>query len=211
MTVDEFLNGVATWFAFGVILPAHLLVIIYGIWSPWWRTFLGVTIFAKWLSFAVAIDFLVARRVFGEFPGYGVAAVIVYGLLFLAFSATVVEVLIERRHPGPPMAWKKRKDRTMTNPETPITTETVPEIWFKRQRVFRSIFTTVLTVLPLVPQIIAIIQGQWQAEWLTGVAVQAVAINAALTGIIALPPINAFLTRFGLGSVPRSAVLEGRV
>lgn len=83
---------------------------------------------------------------------------------------------------------------------------TVPEIWYKRQRVLRTAFTTVLTVLPIVPQIVAIVQGQWASEWLTPVAVQAVAINSALTGIIAIPAVNTFLTKIGLGSVPKSAL-----
>ena len=80
------------------------------------------------------------------------------------------------------------------------------EIWYKAQRVLRTLFTTVLTVLPLIPQVIAIIQGQWDAAWLTAVGVQAVAINSVLTGIIALPKVNAWLTQIGLGSVPKSAI-----
>lgn len=81
-----------------------------------------------------------------------------------------------------------------------------PKIWFPNQRAWRTAFTTFLTVLPLVPQVIAIVQGQWGAEWLSGVAVQAVAINTALTRIIAIPAINDWLTKVGLGSVPPSAV-----
>lgn len=88
-------------------------------------------------------------------------------------------------------------------------TNQAPEIWFKSKRVLRTAFTTILTVLPLIPQVVAIIQGQWEAEWLTGVAVQAVAINSALTGIIAIPTVNTWLTYIGLGSVPRSYVTEG--
>lgn len=84
----------------------------------------------------------------------------------------------------------------------------VQEIWHKGQRVLRTALTTALTALPLVPQIIQIVQGQWSAEWLTGIGVQAVAINAALTGIIAIPKINAWLTVIGLGSVPRAVAKE---
>lgn len=84
-----------------------------------------------------------------------------------------------------------------------------PEIWYKGKRVLRTAFTTILTVLPLIPQVIAIIQGQWDAEWLTAIGVQAVAINAALTGIITIPVVNTWLTYIGLGSVPRAYVTEG--
>lgn len=81
----------------------------------------------------------------------------------------------------------------------------VPPIWYPWQRALRTAFTTILTVLPLVPQVIAIIQGEWDAEWLTAVGVQAVAINTVLTRIIAIPAVNTFLTKIGLGSVPPSA------
>ena len=90
-------------------------------------------------------------------------------------------------------------------------TETVPPIWFKWQRVLRTAFTSALTLLPIIPQVIAIVQGEWSAEWLTPVAVQAVAINSALTRIIAIPVVNGWLTKIGLGSVPRSAIENGVV
>lgn len=80
---------------------------------------------------------------------------------------------------------------------------TTPKIWFKSKRVLRTAFTTVLTLLPIVPQVIQIIQGQWDAEFLTVIGVQAVAINTALTGIIAIPAVNHWLTKIGLGSVPK--------
>ena len=82
----------------------------------------------------------------------------------------------------------------------------VPPIWYPWQRALRTAFTTILTVLPLVPQVIAIIQGQWEAEWLTAIGVQAVAINTALTRIIAIPAVNTFLTKIGLGARPARAI-----
>lgn len=76
------------------------------------------------------------------------------------------------------------------------------------QRILRTLFTTVLSLLPIIPQVVAIIQGQWSAEFLTVVAAQSVAINTALTAIIAIPIVNEFLTYVGLGSVPRSVALS---
>jgi hypothetical protein len=79
----------------------------------------------------------------------------------------------------------------------------VEEIWFKGQRVLRTAFTTILTVLPIIPQIVQIVQGQWPAATgLSAVAVQAVAINTALSGIMTIPTVNRWLTAIGLGSVP---------
>ena len=76
------------------------------------------------------------------------------------------------------------------------------------QRILRTLFTTVLSLLPVIPQVVAIIQGQWSAEFLTVIAAQSVAINTALTAIIAIPTVNEFLTYVGLGSVPRSVALN---
>lgn len=85
----------------------------------------------------------------------------------------------------------------------------VQVIWHKGQRVLRTALTTALTGLPLIPQIVQIVQGQWPAATgLTAVAVQAVAINAALTAIIAIPTVNTWLTAIGFGSVPRKAARE---
>jgi len=82
----------------------------------------------------------------------------------------------------------------------------VENIWFKGQRVLRTAFTTILTVLPIIPQIVQIVQGQWPAtSGLTAVAVQAVAINTALSAIMTIPTVNNWLTAIGLGSVPRAA------
>ena len=85
-------------------------------------------------------------------------------------------------------------------------TDTVSgEIWFKSKRAIRTAFTTLLTILPLVPQVIAIVQDQWSIEWLTAVGAQAVALNAALSRIIAIPVVDAWLTKVGLGSAPRGS------
>ena len=73
------------------------------------------------------------------------------------------------------------------------------------QRVLRTIFTTALTILPLIPQVIAILDGSWDASWFAGVSAQAVAINGALSALIALPDVDYFLTYIGLGTVPRKA------
>jgi hypothetical protein len=97
---DEVLNDIATYVVYGVAILAHVLVLTYGLGSPWWRSLLGITIFTKWLSVMLVFDYLIARRVWGDFEGYGLFALLAYGFMFLAFGAVVVEVLIERRHPA---------------------------------------------------------------------------------------------------------------
>lgn len=88
----------------------------------------------------------------------------------------------------------------------------VQEIWYRGQRVLRTALTTALTTLPLIPQIVQIVQGQWPAATgLTVVGVQALAINSALTAIIALPTVNRWLTAIGFGSMPRKAAKRAAV
>jgi hypothetical protein len=85
----------------------------------------------------------------------------------------------------------------------------VQAIWYRGQRVLRTALTTALTLLPLIPQIIQIVQGQWPAATgLTAIGVQALAINSALTAIIALPTVNRWLTAIGFGSTPRAVAKE---
>lgn len=107
------------------------------------------------------------------------------------------------------------RDRHLTSEGRAVMSSTTPtieevkaatKIWYASKRVLRTAFSTLLTLLPLAPQIVQVVQGQWDAAWLTPIAVQAVAINAVITGIMALPTVNAWLTKVGLGSVPASAV-----
>lgn len=88
-------------------VPALLIVLVYGIGSPWWGSWLGRVIFVKWLSVFSVIGYILARRGFGEFPGYEWWSVGVYALFFVAMWATLVEILIERR---PPTQHAKRKE-----------------------------------------------------------------------------------------------------
>lgn len=209
-------NDFATYLALSGAVPATLAFFTFVLGKPrtWPRSLIGWTLALLLVSIMLVFTLVLGRRLFGEYPGYQYTAIIVYALLTVALWLVFVMIVRERRRgralgfvdiPGT----TSRKAPPMTN--APITTATVPPIWYKAQRVLRTVFTTVLTVLPLIPQVIAIIQGQWDATWLTAVAAQAVAINAALTAFIAIPAVNAFLTRFGLGSVPRSAVVNGEV
>lgn len=102
---DDTLNEIAGVIALFTIVPATLNAIIYGIGSPWWRSWLGRVLFAKWLSVALVFVFIVLRRALGEFAGYGGVAVALYAFVFVAFAATTVELIIERRGPaGEPIA-----------------------------------------------------------------------------------------------------------
>jgi hypothetical protein len=97
-----------------------------------------------------------------------------------------------------------------------------PEIWFKTQRVLRTIVQALLVLVPIANGAAAAVVGYLQQQ--TDVAVHPVvfvwlnaviAVTALLMGLVArlmaVPGFNDLLTRIGLGSVPKSAVTSGAV
>ena len=98
-----------------------------------------------------------------------------------------------------------------------MTTE-VPDIWFKTQRALRTAvqvgIPTFLSLALVIPQIIEALGLPADNElrlWLVAVAAGITAVAAAITRIMAIPGVNAWLTNIGLGSVPKSAVESGAV
>lgn len=90
------------------------------------------------------------------------------------------------------------------------TTE-VQEIWFKSQRVIRTLvqvgIPAFLTFALVLPQIIAALGLPVDGPvylWLIGAAGVVTAVAGALSHVMAIPAVNAWLTSIGLGSVPKS-------
>ncbi|MDF2918136.1 MAG: hypothetical protein K0S70_2353 [Microbacterium sp.] len=97
----------------------------------------------------------------------------------------------------------------------------VPEIWFKTQRVLRTAIAVVVSGLSTIsagilalalvaPDVLAelakILPASWIA-WATGALASLVAIASVVTRIMAIPKVNGWLTKIGLGSVPKSKVV----
>lgn len=88
----------------------------------------------------------------------------------------------------------------------------VQDIWFKSQRVLRTVvqvgIPAFLTFALALPQIINAaglpVDGPLYL-WLIGAAGVITAVAAGLTRIMAIPAVNAWLVKIGLGSVPKSA------
>lgn len=86
-------------------------------------------------------------------------------------------------------------------------------IWYKAQRVLRTVVAVgipaFLGFALLLPQIIEALGLPADSQlrlWLVGVAAIVTAVAGAITRIMAIPAVNAWLTKVGLGSVPKSAV-----
>lgn len=87
----------------------------------------------------------------------------------------------------------------------------IEDIWFKGQRVLRTIvqvgIPAFIAFAAVVPQIIEALGLPADSElrlWLVAVAAGITAVAAALSRVFAIPAVNRWLTRFGLGSVPAS-------
>lgn len=223
---DVVLNEIAGFVALLTIVPATLNAVIYGIGSPWWRSWLGRVLFAKWLAVALVFVFIIARRTLGEFPGYGALALLIYTFVLLAFSATTVELVIERRNPAPP-ATARRKEHIMGGlteggKHIAVTTNTVPEIWYKAKRVVRTIVQALVVLVPTVNLVALAVIGYlteqtsievpaWVFLVLNGTVVATALLMGLVARIMAVPGVNAWLVKIGLGSVPADAVKAGRV
>lgn len=92
-------------------------------------------------------------------------------------------------------------------------TSTVPAIWYATQRVLRTIvqvgipaFLTFALVLPQIIDALGLPVDSQLRLWLVAVAAVVTAVAGALARVMAIPAVNAWLMKIGLGSVPASAV-----
>lgn len=100
MTISEQINDYAGYIAFAAVVPLLVATAVYGFGSPWYRSWLGRTIFAQWASLCAIFIYILSRRFWGEFAGFEWWAVCLYSVLFLAFTAMAILVIIERRAPA---------------------------------------------------------------------------------------------------------------
>lgn len=102
----------------------------------------------------------------------------------------------------------------MSIPKTEVqAVQKATEIWYKTQRVLRTIiqvgipaFLTFALVLPQIIEALGLPVDSGLRLWLVGVAAVVTAVAAAITRVMAIPAVNAWLMKIGLGSVPKSAV-----
>lgn len=90
----------------------------------------------------------------------------------------------------------------------------VQDIWFIAQRVLRTGVQVAVsgalvlgTIVIIAPQVLEAVQDVLPGPvvaWLAGAIATLTAVSAALSRVMAVPAVNAWLTGLGLGSVPRS-------
>ncbi|GAA0960130.1 hypothetical protein [Frigoribacterium faeni] len=99
---------------------------------------------------------------------------------------------------------------------THVDTIRVQEIWFKTQRALRTgaqvlvsgalLLAGVSAVAPAVLEAVQDVLPGPAVVWLTGSIATLAAVSTALARVMAIPAVNQWLTKVGLGSVPRSSV-----
>lgn len=207
----EHVNEIAGFVLALAAIPAVATAFIYGLGSPWWQSTLGRVMFAKWTTVALVLVFVVARRTWGDFPGYEWLALVIYSFTLVTFTATTIEVIIERRGPDDGSIAPKPKEKYMA------VTTTVPDVWYKAQRVLRTIVQSLVVLVPTVnlaaAALINYLNEQegvaipgWVFLWLNGIVVVTSLVMGAVARLMLVPGVNQWLTKLGLGSVPESAL-----
>jgi len=96
-------------------------------------------------------------------------------------------------------------------------TPTVPDIWFKTQRVLRTIVQALVVLVPVVNGVAAAVVAYLGSQtdvtvhpvvfvWLNAIIAVTALVMGLVARIMAVPGVNAVLARVGLGSVPKSVV-----
>lgn len=110
----------------------------------------------------------------------------------------------------------------MTDGKHEATNIETQDIWYQRQRWLRTALQTALAFLvalggsvailqAVAPQVLDALAGVLPASWvawLAGVFAFVIAIASALSKLMAIPVVNAWLTHVGLGSEPKSVAKE---
>lgn len=93
---------------------------------------------------------------------------------------------------------------------------TTPDIWFKSKRVLRTATQVLVAgivflggLVTIAPQVLEAVQDVLPGPvvaWLVGAIAFLAGISAALSRVMAIPAVNAWLVTIGLGSVPRKTL-----
>lgn len=221
MTINETFAAMtpSDWLLVLSIIPALWFFVEYTLLTKWWPDPLG------WVTalYNAAVLGLLGLIVYAIFVGERVPEFwrfLFAALLFAALTGKVIILHGERR------AGRLEKARLVAARQGAIMTSktaadlAVPDIWYKAKRVLRTAVATLLSALS-VWAVIAVVAPQVLVElakilpeswilWISTVIAGITAIASVLTRIMAIPAVNAFLVKIGLGSVPASALVETR-
>ena len=203
---------------------ALVLAVYFAVGRPrtWYRDRLGWVIF----GYAVATVALLGLIVYGITFGQKVVEpvrFVVGTALGVALASKTWSVYRERREgrlagSGPATAERNLMSTPVPQPSGNEAVKVATDIWYKAQRVLRTLIQVIIpaflgfaVVLPMIIEALGLPVDSELRLWLVAVAAGVSAVAAAIARVMAIPAVNAWLIKVGLGSVPKSAVLDGGV
>ena len=207
------------------LMLASIFALYFALGRPrvWYRDRLGWVIFGYALSVVALLGLIVYGIVFGQKVDEPIRLAVALGLAG-ALVAKTWSVYRERRAGRlageRPFTLDERID-PMSNPRTRAEAKAVAAVaapWYPVQRVLRSIVGALVVLIPLVNGVaaaaIAYLNSQTDVAippvvfvWLNAIVAGTALIIGLTSRIMAVPGVNAALTKIGLGSVPKSAIV----
>lgn len=211
------------------IIVGLVFTVTYMVLAPWWRSAIGrmfATVGAAIVAagVSVVVQILAGPEWSRDEVGREVLRLVGYGLFTAAMAMLLGTYLHERRKPASTLPRIRRPGNAEADPEKEstmsTTTPTPLPTWDKVKRVIRTMFEVILSIIvtlalavialgSFAPDVLAALAEVLPAEgyaWLAGIVAAIVALSGALARIMAIPAVNAFLTRFGLGTEPRNGI-----
>ena len=193
---------------------AIALLLYFSLGRPrsWVYDELGWVIFSYALATVALLGLIVYGIVFGQSIAEPIRAVVAFSLA-AALVGKIRAVYRERREGRlAGTASASKKGETMSTPNTEeVKGATV--IWYKAQRVLRTIvavgipaFLGFAVVMPQIITALGLPADSALQLWLLGAAAVVTAVAGAITRVMAIPAVNAWLIKIGLGSVPQAAI-----
>lgn len=92
----------------------------------------------------------------------------------------------------------------------------VEDIWYKGQRVIRTVLVSAVVWIPGLLGSLPLVAAAFNSPdvppkvylVVSGIVAAALVVLGVLSRVISIPAVNAWLTRLGAGSVPRSATIQ---
>lgn len=184
----------------------------------WHRDRLGWVIFSYAMVTVAFIGLIAYAIAFGEKAAEPIRFVVGAGM-GVALVLKTYAVYRERRAgrlAGTRTATPERIAMSTPLPEQDASEklELAADIWYKGKRVLRTLIQVVIpaflgfaVVLPLIIEALGLPVDSELRLWLLAVAAGVTAVAAGLARVMAIPQVNAWLIKIGLGTVPREALV----
>lgn len=219
------------WLMFAFAALLLFFVLDYGTGTPWWKAPVSAFTFEYGLSVLALISLIIYGVVMGERVEEWARIPVMFGLC-VGVLGKIIVLKVSRRQGRVERRARRRHLEGVSSASIPplegvppmstpdLSLEEIKDvstIWFKTQRVLRSIVGTLISALTvwaalvvIFPQMLAelatILPGPAIA-WLTGVIAAISAVAGAISRIMAIPKVNAWLTKWlNLGSIPKQNI-----